>query len=246
MGIKALIFDLGNTLIYFDGHWPEVYAAADRQLVTALQDAGLALDSDAFVQEFRQRLEQYYQERDSEFIEHTTGYLVRALLAEYGFPDVPDAVLDDALAQMYAASQAHWLPEADAVPTLKMLHDMGYRLGLISNASNDADVQFLVDKCQVRPYLDFVVSSAVCGVRKPDPRIFELAMEDWSFAPDEVAMVGDTLGADVLGAAHSGLFSIWITRRGDTPANAAHRDTIHPDATVATLEEIIPLVQSLS
>jgi len=40
---EALLFDLGGTLIYFDGSWPEVMQAANRELLTHLQEQGLRL-----------------------------------------------------------------------------------------------------------------------------------------------------------------------------------------------------------
>ena len=53
-----------------------------------------------------------------------------------------------------------------------------------------------------------------------------------------VAMVGDTLGADILGAQNADIYSIWITRRADNPANQAHADTIKADMKIATLKEL--------
>jgi FMN phosphatase YigB (HAD superfamily) len=59
-------------------------------------------------------------------------------------------------------------------------------------------------------------------------------------------MIGDTLGADILGAKNIGACSIWITRRADTPANHAHRETIQPDYQVGSLQELLNLLERLS
>ena len=246
MAFKGLIFDVGNTLLYFDGNWPEVAQRADWSMVQSLIAADINLDPNRFAREFRRRLHAYYTEREHEFIELTTAYILSSLLAEFGHPTVPDEVVAQAMERLYFESQAYWIPEEDARPTLVSLSDRGYRLGVISNAGDDADVQNLVEKAGVRPHLDFVLSSAACGIRKPDPKIFQLALEQWGFLPQEVAMVGDTLGADVLGGQNAGLFTIWITRRAVTPGNHAHRDTIHPDATIDTLAELPGLLEQLS
>jgi FMN phosphatase YigB (HAD superfamily) len=58
-------------------------------------------------------------------------------------------------------------------------------------------------------------------------------------------MVGDTLGADILGAHNAGLLAIWITRRAETPANQAHQDTIQPDVTIDTLSELPDVLENL-
>ena len=243
--IKALIFDLGNTLLHFDGEWPEVMARADKSLRKDLQARGFELDEAAFLKTFRERLNTYYVERESEFIEHTSGYLLGNVLGEFGIFNVIPEIIDDALKSMYAITQQHWLVEEDAHPTLSALKQSGYAIGYVSNASNDADVQNHVDRGELRQYTDFVISSAACGVRKPDAHIFEIALSNWDFQPAQVAMIGDTLGADILGALNAGLYSIWITRRADTPGNRDHAASIHPNATLENLSQIPAHLASL-
>ena len=236
--IKAVLFDLGGTLIYFDGDWVEVAAAANRELYLYLQQQGLRVDAQRFLDEFRARLEEYYLERDTEFIEYTTTRVLRTLLADLGYPELAGDTLAPALKKLYAVSQAHWKLEEDALPTLEKLRSAGYRMGVISNASDDADVQVLVDNAGIRGYLDFALSSAACGIRKPNPRIFEIGLEFWRLPPGEAVMVGDTLGADILGARNAGITSIWITRRSDKSGNRDHAATIQPDAQIETLAEL--------
>jgi putative hydrolase of the HAD superfamily len=241
----ALIFDLGSTLIYFDGYWPEVSAQADDLLLRYLQDAGLALDEQAFLENYRRQVDTYYQERESEFIEYTMLYVLRKILADWGYDHLSENLLRQALDAAYAVSQAYWRPEADTLSTLQALRQQGYRLGLISNAADDRDVQKLVEMAQIRPFFDCILTSAAEGVRKPNPRIFQTVLGYWGFPARRVAMVGDTLGADILGARNAGIFSIWITRRADSPVNRAHADTIIPDAKVATLSELPFLLENL-
>jgi len=235
---KAVLFDLGGTLIYFDGAWHEVMQSANQELLAHLNQQGFKSDRHSFLDEFQQKLEEYYTQREAEFIEYTTARILRDMLSDLGYTDVTPEMLAPALEKLYAVSQAHWKPEPDAQSTLEALRDSGLRLAVVSNASDDADVQTLVNNAGLRPYLDFVLSSAACGIRKPNPRIFEIALEHWRLPREGVAVVGDTLGADILGAQNAGLTSIWLTRRADTPANRDHLDTIKPDATIATLADL--------
>jgi putative hydrolase of the HAD superfamily len=239
---EALLFDLGSTLIYFDGDLPAVMARADQAMFRVLVSAGLRLDAAIFLRQFSARMAAYFAERDTEFIEYTTRFQLSTLLAEWGYSHPTEAVLRAALAARYTISRACWHAESDALSTLQTLQAQGYRLGLISNAGDDADVQALVDKIAARPYFDFVLTSAAVGYRKPNPRIFQAALDRWAVAPNQAAMVGDMLGADILGAQNLGIFAIWVTRRADTAANRAHADTIHPDATIATLSDLPALL----
>lgn len=243
MPIRAVIFDLGNTLVYFDGRWPQVVSQAERELAQALTENDFDLDAEMVETLFSQRMRTYRQAREDDLVEHSTAVVLRGVLDELGYSQVPDDVLRQVIARLYAVSQRHWLPEEDAVPTMQALRERGYLMGMVSNAGDDADVQTLVDKAGVRRYLDFVVSSAAVGIRKPDPRIFNFALECWGLPPEQVAMVGDTLEADILGANQAGIFSIWITRRVDMAEAESIRAHIHPDAEIGSLAELLDLLE---
>jgi HAD superfamily hydrolase (TIGR01549 family) len=241
----ALLFDLGSTLIYFQAEWTEVYVEARSALVGYLKSLGLTLD-EGFQEEFSNRLNQYYSERDSEFIEYTSAFILRTLLAERGYADLEDETLRQALRAMYAVSQAYWQTDEDTIQTLERLRQDGYRLGMISNAADDEDVQTLVDRANLRPHFEFILTSAAVGVRKPNPQIFDLALEKLGIPARRAAMIGDTLGADILGAQNAGIFSIWITRRADSAANQAHAGTIKPEAVIQRLNELPALLADLA
>jgi 2-haloalkanoic acid dehalogenase type II len=242
----AVIFDLGGTLIYFDGSWPEVMQRADQTLFDHLQNAGLRLEKDGFLGQFRDQMEAYYREREMEFIEYTTFNVLREILSEWGYNKLPEEIIRSALNVTYAETQKYWKAESDSIHTLEELKRKGYRLGMISNAGDDADVQALVDKASLRSYFDYILTSASLGIRKPNPQIFQIGLDHWKLPSERVVMVGDTLGADILGAQLCGMVGIWITRRADTPANRAHAGTIFPDVQIATLAELPDLLSNFN
>lgn len=244
--IEGVLFDLGHTLLYFDGDWTQSIPQSDAQLVASLQSAGYQMDGQLFIPRFRSQLQAYHKERESEFIEYTTAYILRQVLAEFGYPAVADEIVRNALAAMYTVTQASWKPEPDAHATLETLLSLGYRLGLISNAGDDADVQTLLDQANLRSYFEVILTSAGQGIRKPNPVIFWTALERLQMSPGRAVMVGDTLGADILGAYNAGIYSIWIARHGDTPGNRAHADTILPDASIESLGDLRPLLDCLT
>jgi FMN phosphatase YigB (HAD superfamily) len=59
-------------------------------------------------------------------------------------------------------------------------------------------------------------------------------MDHFGVSPEQVAMVGDSLEADILGANQMGIYSIWITRRIDLPGEG--KLSIQPQAVIPTLE----------
>lgn len=239
---KAILFDLGSTLMYYDAPWPESLSEPARAMMSYLRDHGLQLDESSFQPEFERRVLEYYDERDTEFIEYTTEYILSGLLKEHGITELSPRLIRGAMKALYSVSQAHWLPEEDALPTLRALRDQGYRMGIISNASDANDVETLIDKAGIREFFEIILISAAVGRRKPHPFMFELALDHFNVQPDEVVMVGDTLGADILGANILGMPSVWITRRADTPGNRDQLDTIQPTAKITTLAELPELL----
>lgn len=231
---RAILFDLGGTLMYARHPWEPILTRADQALAQRLRDQGLDL-SPAFADEFRERVIEYYDERDQSLFETTYFSVVRDLLSERGFSQVTDAVIRSSLDALFAVTQENWALEEDSLLTLKMLEAAGYRLGIISNAGDNRDVFQLVERFGIEPFFDFVLTSAAGSYRKPHPRIFELALSHWNIPPQDAVMVGDTLEADVLGAHNAGLYSIWVTRRA---RRVEQKSFIQPDLSVPTLLDI--------
>jgi HAD superfamily hydrolase (TIGR01662 family) len=242
----VVLFDLGNTLIYFDCDDESVFARMDAAMVDSLQASGLKLDHGSFLKQYRERLDMYEAERDSEFIEHSTTFIIRSLLTEAGLAQPDQSLIKTAMKARYAVSQAYWKLEEDTCPVLEVLRAQGYRLGIVSNAGDDDDVQTLIDNARMRAYFDVIATSAAQGIRKPNPRIFLDVLARLGVEPKRAAMVGDSLGADILGAQNVGLLAIWITRRADRAANRDHLDTIRPDEAIAALSELPALLHRLS
>jgi HAD superfamily hydrolase (TIGR01662 family) len=236
--IQAVLFDLGNTLIYSHAPWPPIFDQAGRALGEYLRSRKIDVDSSSFSNEFLRRLNQYFIERERSMIETSSLAVLKDMLTEQGHADLPQELLRAALGNYYAITQQNWLLENDAIPTLVTLRSEAFHVGLVSNASDSRDVLALVDKFGIKEYFDFILVSADCGYRKPHPRIFELALSHWSYLPDEIVMVGDRLDADIGGARPLGIYTIWIKRR----AKDIDPPHVSPDMTVQTLSEIPPLL----
>lgn len=238
--LRYVLFDLGGTLMRPRGAWEPALAAADRALEETLRSYRIRLDSGAF----RARLHLYYERRDKDFQETTYHFVLRELLRELGYPELPESVLRDALDSLYAVTQKNWEMEEDAPETLRALRERGYRLGIFSNAGDDKDVQQMVEAFGVRPYFDFVLTSAACFYRKPHPRAFEIALARWSAAPEEAAMVGDSLRADMEGAQHLGMKTVWAARRAVFTEEEKAR--VQPDAEIYALTELISALERIA
>jgi putative hydrolase of the HAD superfamily len=251
--IRAILFDLGGTLMYSREPWEPILERGYHALADSLCAEGFNLDCAELPHTVRYHLDRYFARRDDDLFETTYQTVLRELLAEKGFPQADAHSIRRALDAFYAHTQSNWILEEDATLMLRTLEAGGYRLGLVSNAGDNQDVFQLVDRFEIEPFFDFILTSAACSYRKPHPRIFELAMAHWHIPPQEIAMVGDSLEADVHGAQQLGLVGIWITRRVSKPhtkpfegSRAKGHENIQPDATVRTLHELPALLSQLS
>ncbi len=238
--VRLVVFDLGSTLIYERGPWDGLFARADVALWQALRNYGVTLRAQEVYGEASTLFELYNVRHRKDLSEPTTGAILDGLLRGRGF-ELSKEQVREALRAMYAVTQSNWEAEEDAVSTLEALKRGGYRIGLISNAADDDNTQTLIDNARLRPYLEYIVSSAAFGRRKPDPFIFRSALDHFGVPAVKAVMVGDNLDADVEGAHGVGMQGIWITRRAadqETSTEAA------PDAVVRTLAEIPALLES--
>ena len=97
----------------------------------------------------------------------------------------------------------------DTVPFLKALKSRGYRVYIISNASQK--INEVIQTTGISAFLDGVVASYMLGRIKPDPEIFK---EGVRMAGETGVYVGDLYEVDYLGAQRAGLEPVLLDRNG--------------------------------
>jgi len=241
--IRAILFDFGGTLMYGRRDWNSVIAKADDVLTEHLREKGIDVNPSTFPLEFRKNLDEYFKQREKDLLETTYTFVLRELLKSKGYDDLSGDFLRNALDAMFTITQSNWVLEDDALPTLQKLRTKGYKIGIISNAGDDQDVQQLARGFGITEFFDFILTSAACSYRKPHPRIFELALSNWYCPPNEAVMIGDNLDADIRGAQEVGLYGVWISRRANP--DMEKQEQVQPDASISSLTELPALLDRL-
>lgn len=95
------------------------------------------------------------------------------------------------------------------VEMLTRLRQQGKRIYLVSNAQTLFTMPEL-EALGLLPYFDGVVISSEIGVKKPDGRIYRLALERFHLDPERTVMVGNDDRADCWGAHDAGLDSMYV------------------------------------
>ncbi len=105
---------------------------------------------------------------------------------------------------------------------LARMQRAGLRLVVVSNS--DGTVEQSLIAAGLRGYIAHVFDSAIAGVEKPDPRIFEHALAASGATASATVHIGDLYHADVLGARGAGLHPLLLD---------PYRDWPDPDCAVA-------------
>ena len=119
---------------------------------------------------------------------------------------------DPALALDALLGSLRFEPWEDAAPALAELRAAGLRLVVVSNW--DCSLPQVLEDIGLAALVDDVITSAVVGAAKPDPRIFAAALEAAGCAPAEAVHVGDSRENDLIGARGAGLRALLLDRSG--------------------------------
>lgn len=136
-------------------------------------------------------------------------------------------------AHLYKFYMRHRFNDLEPFPDVRSVLDSlkgRYRLGVISNGNS------YPERIGLEGYFDFVVLSQDHGFRKPDSRLFTVALREAGCEPHEMIHVGDSYVDDVLGAKGAGIMSVLIDRQNSFEYTGA-------DLKIASLQELIFLLQ---
>lgn len=129
-------------------------------------------------------------------------------------------------------------PRADLHPILEAIHQYKLKVGIITNGTA-AMQNAIIDALQIRVLMHVILISEVVGTRKPDPVIFNLAVNRLEVSPDNTLFVGDHPVNDVLGAHSANLTPIWMSSGYDWPGHFPE-----PEFEIHRLPELLPLIKS--
>jgi putative hydrolase of the HAD superfamily len=246
--IRAVVFDLFDTLV--DLRWERlpVVEHGGKKLpasTPALHErvrSRCAIDLDGFVDTMIQGDRDFAESHYKHDREVPTELRMSAVLSRLGIEDPGLARELTRLHMDVVRSGVEVLTHHG--PVLDELRRT-VRLGLCSNFSHSQTALAVLQDAGLRDRLEpgaLVVSDAF-GLRKPRAEIFAEVVARLGVAPAETLHVGDSLRADVAGAANAGLRTAWITRRvRDVPAALAAHEGPSPDHVIGDLAELPELV----
>lgn len=201
MTLRTIFLDAGGVLLF--PNWTRVSEALKKQGVEVTPDTLARAEPHA-----RRILD------DQQVVGATTdasrGWLFFDLILEKA-GITTSAATKAALAELHTYHTAHNLWELvpdDVYPALAELREMGLRLTIVSNANGTLCAHLA--RIGLAPYVDCILDSCDEQVEKPDPRLFEIALERSAATRDSTIHVGDLYNIDVVGARNAGLRGVLV------------------------------------
>lgn len=193
---EAVLWDIGGVLLDLDS-----VADVQRAFVAGLVDE---YDLDRPVEEalatWREATGAHFRAREGTEFRAAREAYARGVAAVLGEPPPDDAWRE----QFLRAGAEHRRPVAGAVETVETLSGADLHLGVVSDV-DAAEGERILRGFGVREQFDAVTTSEEVGRTKPDPAMFETALEKAGSAPGRTLMVGDRYEHDVAGAAALGI-----------------------------------------
>lgn len=209
--MKAVIFDLGHTLIDYYDDWriPEKRAVSKfYDIVSGSVDD--PPEEGEFIDVMILELEKARNRRRTEMIEIPLESFLHDRLVQFSVPPSEEVIVGG-LEVFYQALLEHRKLIPGTVEMLRDLKDRGYLIGLISDVAWGLPSYFPMRDMTfygLDGFFDDLVFSSDVGLRKPNPSIFRIALDNLGVTAIESAYVGNNLQVDVKGALEVGLKAI--------------------------------------
>lgn len=209
--IKAIVFDIDNTLVDFmKMKQSSIDAAAN-----AMIDAGINLP----LNEIKQHIDKIYKEKGIEY-----QLVFDQLLIDYA-GKINHKILSAGIVAYRRERESKLIPYPHVTLTLVGLLKMGIKLGIVSDAPS-REAWLRLSSLNLQHFFDHVVTFDDTGERKPSPVPFNKILNLLAVEPEAALMVGDWNERDIVGAAKVGMKT----------AFARYGDVLHTKTTLADYE----------
>ena len=233
--VKAIFFDLGETLVTQN---------IEDSMVTkkALEEISRILPEPLSAGTLFRLYMRSYRRNDglrAEYnVEIPISVWIPRLLKRVIGKEPPQNLVERCIRIIVTARAANAVAFSDAHDTLRRLSRRRVKLGVISNVSSHEVAVRILKKVRLAKYFDLVVTSALTGIRKPDPGIFRYALYRLKVDPEQAVIVGDSEKHDIQGGATSGLTTVLIDRKQRVENSLSNHH-------FKTLREALPTLESL-
>ncbi|HLR46038.1 MAG TPA: HAD family hydrolase [Deinococcales bacterium] len=239
--IRGIVFDVGATLIWGNGHQFERAKAWRAALL--LREHGLVRDAPAFADRLVSLRKRSPKEGADYRQTGTTRSHLEQVLGDFGV--AADEALLDWLELEYTGVEAAGARAIPGMPQLVRSLAGRVKLGVASNTRSHALTQQIIARLGLETLIDPLVTSVSAGYRKPSPHVFRAVLDSWDVEPGEVVMVGDSRRKDVAGAQATGMKGVWFRAEVLTAGGSQQEWLPEPVTPAAVADDAASLLRVL-
>lgn len=239
MNIKAVVFDLGGTLIEYTGgysSWPDLETPGFLASYEHLKNKGIDLPS---FERYRMVgfdiLPLRWRQATSGGRNLTVSSLLADILDNFNISKPEQEVLERASRKYEAAVCADARPIPNGYNVVSQLKARGFKLGLISNTMFSGEIhRGDLSRFDLDGFFDTMLFSADAGKWKPNVSAFHDVLKQLEVEPPASIFVGDDPAADIIGANRAGMVSVHLRSSQRFPSP----DGVKPDLTIVDLADL--------
>ena len=220
--MKAVVFDFGGTLATngLPASWECLYRDA---LVSVLQALGLEFNSDN-IETGKKVLLKYNTRVNDREVEVDSDTIFKELFQRWGVKETTQLKTAEDIFFSFFLKNTFLFPETQQV--LKTLKQRHIKIGVLSDVAYGADKHYLLSGLsQVAEYIDYFLTSAEIGFRKPNPKGYLQILKQFAVDAEDSLFVGDEK-KDISGANRVGMSSVLVNRT-DKPLDYSQKYTVN-------------------
>lgn len=239
--MKAVLFDLGHTLIDYYNDWkgPEKHAVtAVSEMV--FESSANGVDKEQVAEYLFELLERGRRIKTTEHLEIPLEDVLGQCFHRFSVEED-----EDLMGRSLEAFYGVLLEKRALVPgteeMLQFVRDLDFRIGLVSDVAWGLPSYFPLRDLRhfhLDEYFDDMVFSTDVGLRKPNPKMFKIALSNVGASAECSYFVGNNLQADILGAQSVGMTA--VLKESDF---YTHDDRIVPNARISSWEQLEELLR---
>jgi len=238
MQIKAVLFDMFDTLVLINGNY-EFYNHAVVRMHNYIASHGVNVAFEPFREAYIKARDELYANADVNLEEPHFNIRIKNALQLLGHNiDDRDPVVTGATWEFCQEFLNNVKIDDNTKPVLQNLQG-NYRLGIISNFAIPEGVYSVLKTNGINRMFETVVVSGEVNRRKPSPDIFQNTLNSLGLSAREAVFVGDTADADVAGAHSVGMKAVYIKRRFEETL-----EKFKPDLIIESLAELPSALKS--
>ena len=234
--IKALIFDLNGTVI--DICTSESDSGIYRTVSNFLEYYGVQISPDELKEGYYAGVKEQKEKSPEKYPEFDAAALFAGIIGKH-CRELPPFLAENTAVVFRAAGRYRLALYDRVIPTLEKLASR-FKMAAVSDGQKLWALPEM-RACGLEKFFSPVIVSGDCGFRKPDPRMYNLALEKLQIKPHEAIYIGNDMYRDIYGAAQAGMKTVFFrSNQGDHQSRG-----IEPDYIIYRFEELLNAVDFL-